>query len=92
MFKDALGHVIRAERIRKGYTLRHVATKAYMSVGYLSDIEHCNKEASSQIIERIAESLDIKPSDLVHLTANIMSNFEQHRIDIDNAELELANV
>jgi transcriptional regulator with XRE-family HTH domain len=92
MFKDALGHVIRAERTKKGYTLRQVATTSCMSLGYLCEIEKGKKEASSQIIERIAQSLDIKTSDLVHLTANLMSNFEQHRLDIDKAELELANV
>jgi transcriptional regulator with XRE-family HTH domain len=43
---------------QKGRTLRQVASKASVALGYLSEVERGQKEASSEILASVAEALD----------------------------------
>lgn len=52
-----LGHVIRQERKLKGYRLRDLSARAKVALGYLSEIERGDKEASSTVVAAIAEAL-----------------------------------
>jgi transcriptional regulator with XRE-family HTH domain len=64
-FNEALGEVIREERIAQGRTLREVSGKGSLSLGHLCDTERGNKEPSSQIIEAIAVGLGKSPYELI---------------------------
>jgi transcriptional regulator with XRE-family HTH domain len=64
-FNEALGVVVREERIAQGRTLRKISEKGALSLGHLCDVERGTKEPSSQIIEAIATGLDKLPYELV---------------------------
>ncbi|MDO5053109.1 MAG: helix-turn-helix transcriptional regulator [Pseudoclavibacter sp.] len=58
LVRKEIGEVLRDVRLRKGHTLRQVATRASVALGYLSEVERGQKEASSEIIASVAEALD----------------------------------
>ena len=45
-------------RLQKGRTLRQVASKASVALGYLSEVERGQKEASSEILASVADALE----------------------------------
>ena len=49
--RELLGEVLRSERIRQGRTLREVSLAARVSLGYLSEVERGQKEASSELLQ-----------------------------------------
>lgn len=50
--------MLRDFRLQKGRTLRQVASKASVALGYLSEVERGQKEASSEILASVADALD----------------------------------
>ena len=58
LFRRLLGDVLRAERMRRGMTLREVSAEARVSLGYISEIERGQKEASSELLAAICAALD----------------------------------
>ena len=59
LFRASLGDVLRAERVRQGMTLRELSTSARVSLGYISEIERGQKEASSELLQTLCEALDV---------------------------------
>lgn len=85
LYRNALGYVIRDERLKRGMNLRDVATKAPMSLGYLSEVERGQKELSSEFIILIAKALDITVSHIAYRVADTLADWEQqeeHRQEI----------
>ena len=64
-YKDAIGEVIREERLAQGMTMRSLADSSPIAIGYLSEVERGHKEASSIVLERIADGLGKEPYELV---------------------------
>jgi transcriptional regulator with XRE-family HTH domain len=64
-FYQALGEVIREQRLAKEMTLRDVAQTGYVSMGHLSDVECGRKEGSSQFIHAVANGIGIEPHELI---------------------------
>lgn len=58
LFRASLGDVLRAERMRQGMTLRELSSTARVSLGYISEIERGQKEASSELLAALCEALD----------------------------------
>ncbi|MDI2099726.1 helix-turn-helix domain-containing protein [Ruicaihuangia caeni] len=58
LVRHEIGDVLRDFRLQKGRTLRQVASKASVALGYLSEVERGQKEASSEILASVAEALD----------------------------------
>lgn len=58
LVRHEIGDVLRDFRQRKGHTLRFVAARASVALGYLSEVERGQKEASSEILASVAEALD----------------------------------
>lgn len=56
--RHEIGEVLRDVRLRKGRTLRQVAGRASVALGYLSEVERGQKEASSEILASVADALD----------------------------------
>jgi transcriptional regulator with XRE-family HTH domain len=54
-----IGDVLRSHRQRQGKTLRQVAAKASVALGYLSEVERGQKEVSSEILASVAEALSV---------------------------------
>ncbi len=59
LVRRLLGDVLRQERLRQGRTLRDVSAAAQVSLGYLSEIERGQKEASSECLAAICHALDV---------------------------------
>jgi transcriptional regulator with XRE-family HTH domain len=59
LFRASLGDVLRAERMRQGMTLRELSSTARVSLGYISEIERGQKEASSELLAALCEALDV---------------------------------
>jgi transcriptional regulator with XRE-family HTH domain len=58
LVRQEIGDVLRDFRLQKGRTLRQVACKASVALGYLSEVERGQKEASSEILASVAEALE----------------------------------
>jgi transcriptional regulator with XRE-family HTH domain len=62
LLRRLLGDVLRRQRQRQGRTLREVSSAARVSLGYLSEVERGQKEASSELLAAICEALDVRMS------------------------------
>ena len=62
VLRREIGDVLRDARQRQGRTLREVSSAARVSLGYLSEVERGQKEASSELLGSICEALDIPMS------------------------------
>jgi transcriptional regulator with XRE-family HTH domain len=58
LVRQELGDVLRDFRLQKAMTLRQVASRASVALGYLSEVERGQKEASSEILASVADALD----------------------------------
>jgi transcriptional regulator with XRE-family HTH domain len=57
-FREVLGEVIRETRTEQTMTLRYLSEKSNVALGYVSEVERGMKEASSEILEQLANGLD----------------------------------
>lgn len=65
LFRRMLGDVLRGERMRRGMTLRELSSEARVSLGYISEIERGQKEASSELLFALCEALEVPLSDVL---------------------------
>ncbi|HEY0891002.1 MAG TPA: helix-turn-helix transcriptional regulator [Nocardioides sp.] len=65
LFRRLLGDVLRAQRMERGMTLREVSAEARVSLGYISEIERGQKEASSELLASLCSALDVRLSDVL---------------------------
>jgi transcriptional regulator with XRE-family HTH domain len=59
LLRTEIGQSLRSARIAQGRTLRDVAKSARVSLGYLSEVERGQKEASSELLNAICIALDL---------------------------------
>ena len=59
VLRHEIGDVLRDVRQRQGRTLREVSHSARVSLGYLSEVERGQKEASSELLSSICSALDV---------------------------------
>jgi transcriptional regulator with XRE-family HTH domain len=65
LLREAVGISLRAARTEQSRTLRDVAREARVSLGYLSEVERGQKEASSELLNAICEALGLQLSALL---------------------------
>jgi len=65
LVRHVIGEVLRDIRMSKRQTLRQVAARAAVALGYLSEIERGQKEVSSELLLSIAEALDAPISQIM---------------------------
>jgi transcriptional regulator with XRE-family HTH domain len=65
LLRSYLGSTLRSARVAQGRTLRDVAKSARVSLGYLSEVERGQKEASSELILAICSALNLSLSTLL---------------------------
>jgi len=70
LMRTALGRRLRSHRERQRRTLRDVSGSARVSLGYLSEIERGQKEASSELLSSICDALDLELADLLSETSD----------------------
>ena len=59
LVRELIGETLREERTLQGKTLREVSKAARVSLGYLSEVERGQKEASSELLAAICGALDV---------------------------------
>ena len=62
LLRSHIGQSLRAARISQKRTLRDVAREARVSLGYLSEVERGQKEASSELLNSICIALNLSLS------------------------------
>ena len=77
LMRHEIGDVLRNYRLQKGMTLRQVAGRASVALGYLSEIERGQKEASSEVLASIADALDEPLSQILIEVGERLSVFEE---------------
>ena len=65
LLREAVGSSLRAARTEQSRTLRDVARQARVSIGYLSEVERGQKEASSELLNAICDALGLQLSALL---------------------------
>ena len=82
LFRRMLGDVLRTHRMRRGLTLREVSAEARVSLGYISEIERGQKEASSELLASLCAALRVPLSDVLREVSSAVA--------VEEAQLELA--
>src|SRR5256885_6412560 len=65
LLRRVLGETLRGRRLRQRRTPREVSAAARVSLGYLSEVERGQKEASSELLASICEDLEVPLSDVL---------------------------
>lgn len=65
LLRTQLGTTLRGHRLSQRRTLRDVSGAARVSLGYLSEVERGQKEASSELLASICDALDVELADLL---------------------------
>lgn len=76
LLRHELGDVLRELRQEQGRTLRQVSSEAKVSLGYLSEIERGEKEASSELLAHICDALGMPLSQTLQLVSERVASVE----------------
>src|SRR2546429_8500044 len=77
LLRRVIGDARRSRRQSQHRTLREVSTAANVSLGYLSEIERGQKEASSELLSSICEALGAQLSELLRDVSDTLALAEQ---------------
>jgi transcriptional regulator with XRE-family HTH domain len=77
VFREVLGAELRRVRQLQGRTLRDVSAAASVSLGYLSEVERGEKEASSEMLIAICGALDVRLSVVLATVADDVAAIER---------------
>ncbi len=76
LLRRLLGDALRRQRLRQERTLRDVSADARVSLGYLSEVERGQKEASSELLSSICEALGVNLSQVLREVSDEMQSLE----------------
>jgi hypothetical protein len=79
LLRRVIGDALRARRQAQHRTLREVSTAANVSLGYLSEIERGQKEASSELLAAICEALGAALSEVLRDVSDTLALAEEMR-------------
>nr|WP_218566439.1 helix-turn-helix transcriptional regulator [Vallicoccus soli] len=79
LLRTLLGDALRHRRQDQGRTLREVSAKARVSLGYLSEVERGQKEASSELLGAICGALDVPMSRVLRDVSDELARAEDAR-------------
>lgn len=77
LLRGVIGDALRGRRQAQHRTLREVSTAANVSLGYLSEIERGQKEASSELLSAICDALGAQLSEVLREASDTMALAEQ---------------
>jgi transcriptional regulator with XRE-family HTH domain len=80
LLRQLLGDVLRQLRLRQGRTLREVSAAARVSLGYLSEVERGQKEASSELLASICRALGVP---LSHVLREVSDQLALAELQLD---------
>ena len=76
VLRTLLGEALRTTRLSQERTLREVSSAARVSLGYLSEVERGQKEASSELLASICRALGVRLSDVLRDVSESLSALE----------------
>jgi transcriptional regulator with XRE-family HTH domain len=85
LLRTHIGQSLRAARNTQNRTLRDVAGEARVSLGYLSEVERGQKEASSELLNAICAALGLSLSSVITNVAHELTTFEAVKLTVANA-------
>jgi transcriptional regulator with XRE-family HTH domain len=91
LFRRLLGDVLRAQRMRRGMTLREVSAEARVSLGYISEIERGQKEASSELLASLCGALDVPLSDVLREVSDAVA-LEEAALALEVSSIEVGTL
>ncbi|MGI8532204.1 MAG: helix-turn-helix domain-containing protein [Geodermatophilaceae bacterium] len=65
LLRQVLGETLRSRRLGQERTLREVSGQARVSLGYLSEVERGQKEASSELLSSICAALGVELAEIL---------------------------
>lgn len=80
LLRQEIGDVLRDARREQGRTLREVSSVARVSLGYLSEVERGQKEASSELLASICGALEVPLSSVLHQVSERVAQAEGTRV------------
>ena len=92
LLRQLLGDALRHARLRQQRTLREVSSAARVSLGYLSEVERGQKEASSELLSSICDALDVRLADVLREVSDSLDLAELARAGDRPAELAMVSV
>ena len=87
LLRRVIGDALRARRQGQHRTLREISTAANVSLGYLSEIERGQKEASSELLAAICQALGSRLSDVLREASDHLASVEQAERPLAEAPL-----
>jgi len=76
LLREAIGDRLRHARTNQRRTLRDISRAARVSLGYLSEVERGQKEASSELLASICQALELPLGELLHNVAADISSLD----------------
>lgn len=76
VLRTLLGDALRTTRQRQQRTLREVSSQARVSLGYLSEVERGQKEASSELLASICAALGVRLSEVLREVSDVLAVVE----------------
>ncbi len=80
VLRHVIGDELRRRRQDQGRTLRDVSGTAAVSLGYLSEVERGQKEASSELLAAICEALDVSLADVLAVVSSNVARAEDREL------------
>ena len=77
LMRELIGESLREARVGQGKTLREISQEARVSLGYLSEVERGQKEASSELLAAICGALNAPLSEILNLVSEKMALYER---------------
>jgi transcriptional regulator with XRE-family HTH domain len=85
LLRQLLGDALRHARLRQQRTLREVSAAARVSLGYLSEVERGQKEASSELLSSICDALDVRLADVLREVSESLDLAELTRAPVERS-------
>jgi transcriptional regulator with XRE-family HTH domain len=82
VLRTLLGDALRETRLRQHRTLREVSSAARVSLGYLSEVERGQKEASSELLASICRALGVRLADVLRGVSEELAAYEPHPLPV----------
>ncbi|MCW2668149.1 MAG: hypothetical protein QOD70_654 [Frankiales bacterium] len=87
VLRSLLGDALRETRLQQHRTLREVSSAARVSLGYLSEVERGQKEASSELLASICRALGVRLSDVLRDVSEELAVHEPHPVPVPVLEV-----
>lgn len=77
LLRHAIGEILREERLAQGVSMRTVSQQAFISLGFLSEVETGKKEIASEFLDQVIRlGLGLEPHEVIMRAALRMAGID----------------